>query len=450
MIKKLKKNLRRLSIPQQIAIGFALTILVGASLLTLPIATNSGESTNFLDALFVATSAVCVTGQTTVNTAAHWNYFGRTVIISLIEIGGLGFMSIIVYFFVFLGKKMTLRQRMLLQETVGTENAVDAQRMIRYIVRFALFVQTLGAGILALDFIPRYGTLKGIYFSFFHSISAFNNAGFDLFGNSLEGFVTNPLVILTIGGLIFFGGLGFIVWRDLLTYRKNKRLLIHTRITLITTCSILIVSFLLFWISETKHGTFAGLSTPDQITNVLFLAITPRTAGYANVNYAFLSPMGIFLTLLLMFIGASSGSTGGGAKVTTFATLFLYLRGQLTDTQPNFKGRAIGVDKIVKAIMILIIGLGMVTVASMILFVTETIPPQFGIEYILMEVFSCFGTVGLTMGLTPDLTAIGKVVLIIVMFAGRIGLLTFFLSLGNHPESREPHIRYPEANILVG
>ncbi|WP_236261690.1 TrkH family potassium uptake protein [Erysipelothrix anatis] len=450
MIRSIKSFLKKRTIPQYIAMGFASTIFVGACLLSLPIASRDGTWTNFLDALFVATSAVCVTGQTTVNTAAHWNYFGSTVIISLIEIGGLGFMSVFVYFFLFMGKKMTLRQRHLLQESVGAENAADAQKLIRYIVKFSLSVQALGATVLAIDFIPKFGFLKGIYFSMFHSISAFNNAGFDLFGNSLEGFTQTPLVLLTIGGLIFFGGLGFIVWRDLLTFKRKKRLLIHTKITLITTVGILIISFVLFWVSESRHGTFAGLPLWDQLVNTLFMAITPRTAGYANVNYAFISPMGIFLTIILMFIGASSGSTGGGAKVTTFATLFLFMRGVFSDTQPRFQSRAIPMDRVIKALMILFIGIAIVVSASLILFITETIPPEFGIEYILMEVFSCFGTVGLTMGLTPNLTSIGKIVLIIVMFAGRIGLLTFFLSFGNHSDMKEPTLKYPEANILVG
>lgn len=441
---------RKLSIPKFIALGFATTILTGTLLLMLPIASQSGEITPFVDALFTATSAVCVTGQVTLNTAAHWTYFGKTIIILLIEVGGLGFMAIIVLMFLFMKRKMSLHQRRVVADVINADSLSDGQALIRYLIRFSLSVQAIGALILSIDFIPRYGFLKGLYFSFFHAISAFCNAGFDLFGNSLEGFTENPLVLMTIASLIFFGGLGFIVWRDVLTFRKNRKLLLHTRLTLYTTFSILLVSIVLLGISEYQHGTFAHLPWYHQIFNTIFMAVTPRTAGYANVNYAMVSPLAIFLTLILMFIGASSGSTGGGIKVTTVASIALYIRSKFTERDVSFYKRSIPKNKIVKSIMILGFGISMVVVASIILLLTETIPEGFGIEYILMEVISCFGTVGLTMGLTPNLTMIGKLVLIVVMFAGRIGLLTFFMSVGGHERALEPSIRYPEGNILVG
>lgn len=441
---------RRRSIPHMIALGFGLVILSGTLLLMLPIASNSGTITPFMDALFTATSAVCVTGQVTLNTAAHWTYFGKTVIIILIEIGGLGFMSVIVLLSFFIGKKLSLRQRRTVADAINSDSVSDAQRLVRYIIKFSVSVQLMGAAVLAIDFIPRYGFFKGIYFSLFHAISAFCNAGFDLFGNSLEGFQTNPLVLLTIGSLILFGGLGFIVWRDLLTFKKDRKLLLHTRLTILTTGSILLISFLLFWISETKAGTFAHLGFVDHLTNTLFMAITPRTAGYANVNYAFVSPMGIFLTLILMYIGASSGSTGGGVKVTTVATVYIYLKSKFKGEDPHFYNRSIAKEKITKSFMIMFFGVLLIIAASMILMITETIPKGFGMEYILVEVFSCFGTVGLTMGLTPNLTVIGKMVLIVVMFAGRIGLLTFFMSVSGYHSDKEDTIKYPEGSILIG
>lgn len=446
----MRKRIKKLTIPQQIAFGFFACIFVGAILLSLPISSNSGEMTNFLDALFTATSAICVTGQVTLNTAEHWSYFGKTVIITLIQIGGLGFMSIIVLVFVFMGKRLTLKQRLLVREAVNTDNLKDAQYIVRYIIKFSLSVQALGAIILSFDFIPRLGIAKGIYFSIFHSISAFCNAGFDLFGNSLESFTQNPLVMLTIAFLIIFGGLGFIVWRDVLHFKKNRNLLLHTRLTLITTGSILLISFVLLSFSEIKNGTFSELSLPMQLMNTFFMAVTPRTAGYANVNYANVSLLGIFITIILMFIGASSGSTGGGIKVTTFATVILYIKAKLSDEDVRYGHRSISKEKVSKSILIMFIGLAMVIVASVLLLITETIPAGFGIEYVLVEVFSCFGTVGLTMGLTPHLTSIGKIILIVLMFAGRIGLLTFFISFGAHPEERKPLISYPEENILVG
>lgn len=446
----MKQKKRRLSIPHLIAIGFGSVILIGTMLLMLPISSQSGTITPFMDALFTATSAVCVTGQVTLNTAAHWTYFGKTVIIILIEIGGLGFMSVIVLLSLFLGKKLSHNQKRTVADAINTDSVSDAQSLVRYIIRFSITIQLMGAAILSIDFIPRFGFLKGIYFSLFHAISAFCNAGFDLFGNSLEGFQTNPLVLLTIGGLIFFGGLGFIVWRDVLSYRKNRKLSLHTRLTLIVTGSILLGSFLLFWISETKAGTFAHLGFIDHLTNTLFLAITPRTAGYASVNYAIISPMGIFLTIILMFIGASSGSTGGGVKVTTLATVFIYLIARFKGEDPHFANRSIPKGRITKSFMILFFGVLLILVASLVLMITETIPKGFGMEYILVEVVSCFGTVGLTLGLTPNLTVIGKLVLIVVMFAGRIGLLTFFMSITGHSKETEDTIKYPEGSILIG
>ncbi|CAM3601893.1 TrkH family potassium uptake protein [Erysipelothrix urinaevulpis] len=444
------KYLKNLSIPQQIAFGFFACIFVGAILLSLPISSSSGEFTNFIDALFTATSAICVTGQVTLNTAEHWSYFGKTVIITLIEIGGLGFMSIIVLVFVFMGKRLTLKQRLLVKEAVNTDNLKDAQNIIRYIIKFSLSVQFIGALILSIDFIPRFGFFKGVYFSAFHSISAFCNAGFDLFGNSLEGFTQNPLVMFTIAFLIIFGGLGFIVWRDVLNYKKHRSLLLHTRLTLKTTGFILLISFILLSFSEIRHGTFAELSIPNQLMNTFFMAVTPRTAGYANINYANVSHFGVFITILLMFVGASSGSTGGGVKVTTFATIALYIKAKFNDEDVRYGNRAIAKEKVSKAILIIFIGISMIMIATMLLLLTETIPKGFGIEYILVEVVSCFGTVGLTMGLTPHLSSIGKIILIVMMFAGRIGLLTFFISFSAHPDERRPLISYPEENILVG
>lgn len=443
-------TIKRLSIPQQIASGFLACIFVGAILLSLPIASISGTSTNFLNALFTATSAVTVTGQTVVNTASYWSYFGKTVIIILIQIGGLGFMSIIVLIFVFMGKKLSLKQRQLISEAVNIDSLKDAQSLVRYIVKFSLIIQGIGASILSIDLIPRFGFLKGLYFSIFHSVSAFNNAGFDLFGDSLQSFTKNPLVILTISMLVIIGGLGFLVWRDVLHYRKTKKFLLHTRLTLITTGSILVGAFVLLFLTELGNGTFSHLSFPKQIMNTLFLAVTPRTAGFSNLNYQSVSAAGIFITLVLMFVGASSGSTGGGVKVTTIASVVLYVKAKLKNDEVNYHGRSIPNDKVSKSIVIIFIGLAMILIAVLLLSITETIPEGFGIEYILFEVISCFGTVGLTMGLTPHLTSIGKIILIVLMFAGRIGLLTFFISFGTRDKHGSPRINYPEENIIVG
>lgn len=439
---------RRLSVPQFLTLGFALVILIGATLLSLPISSATGEPTPFLDALFTATSATCVTGQVIYNTAAHWNYFGKTVIITLIEIGGLGVMTLIVLLFLFLGKKLDLKNRLLIHDALNLKESNDAIVIVKYVIKFSLVVQLLGALSLSTQLIPQYGLGKGIYFSLFHAISAFCNAGFDLFGDSLISYTTNPVIILTIAFLIIFGGLGFIVWRDLLTYHKNKKLLLHTKLTLILTLSLLIGGTVIFFFAEKGRGTFDDLGLGYQIMNSFFLATTPRTAGYANVDYATLSIASLLFTCILMFIGGAPGSTAGGIKVTTVATLVFYLKASLSGELPKFGRRSISKETVMKAMTLLIMSILLCTTVLVILSFTETIPEGFGIEYLLVEVFSCFGTVGLTMGLTPYLSITGKLLLTLMMFMGRVGLLTVTLSFAS--KRKRDGIKYPEGHIMIG
>ena len=450
IISNIKKSINKLNPSQIMVIGFASVILIGAILLSLPIATKTGESIPFVDALFTSTSAVCVTGLVVVDTATYWNLFGQIIIIILIQVGGLGFMTITTLFALITKKRINLRERLLIQEALNQIDLSGLVKLTRYVLLMTFIIEGIGALTLSTVFIPEFGIIKGTWYSIFHSISAFCNAGFDLFGDSLLSFTQNPLVIFTIAALIIVGGLGFIVWRDVLNFKKNRMLLVHTRLTLITTGSILLFSFVFFSISEISHGTFSGLSFSNQLMNTFFMAVTPRTAGYANVDYTTVSNVGIFLTLILMFIGASSGSTGGGIKVTTFATLVLYVKAKFKDEGIHFHKRGISRNKVNKSILIVFIGISIITIATMLLLITETIPPGFGFEYVLLEVFSCFGTVGLSMGLTTHITSIGKIILIVLMFAGRIGLLTFFISFGAHAEDRQPLITYPDENILVG
>lgn len=444
----IKKILNKLSIPQILVTSFLGLLLVGGTLLMLPISSQSGTFTHFWDAFFTATSALCVTGQITLNTAEHWSYFGRTVIIILIELGGLGLMTLILHFFFVIGRKLNMKQHKIVQEALNLEDLSETKAVLRYVIRIALIFQGAGALVLSFDFIPRLGWIKGIYFSLFHSISAFCNAGFDLFGDSLIGFQSNPLILITIMLLIVIGGLGFIVWRDILTYRKNKRLLLHTRLVLLTTGIILAVSFIAFWISEGRNGTFAHLSFVDKVVNTWFMVITPRTAGYVNVDYNDVSMAGVFMTQILMFIGGSSGSTAGGLKVTTLAILVLTVVSNLKGVETNFQKRSIGPARIRRALILLVIALGFIVSSSFLLMLTQDIPSNFGFEAVLMEVFSCFGTVGLSMGLTAHLNWFGKLVLMILMFVGRVGSMTILLSIGSH--DKESGIHYPEESILVG
>jgi Trk-type K+ transport systems, membrane components len=391
--------LKRLSIPQTIVLAYAFAITCGAILLWLPLSSANGEWTTFIDALFTATSATAVTGQVTLNTAAHWNYFGKTVIITLIEIGGLGFMTIWILFYYYIFKQRpNLKQRRVVSESLSLSGGDKPQQKVFSIVRFALTVQLIGAMLLGFVFIPEFGITKGLYFSVFHSISAFCNAGFDLLGNSLIDYQSNPFILLVIASLIMSGGLGFIVWEDLINYRKTRKLRRYSKIVLITTSSLWILGTFLFWISEYKNGTFSHLSVGDQLANYFFLSVTPRTAGYANIDYANLSLSSIFLTIVLMFIGASSGSTGGGVKVTTLVVIVLVIYRSVNYNHSNILNRTISQDTVRRSFFIFSSGMLISVLATFILLNTETIPDGFGVEYILIEVFSCLGTVGLTMG----------------------------------------------------
>lgn len=439
---------KNLSVPQTILLGFATVILLGTGLLMLPISQQPGVETTFVDALFTATSAVCVTGQITLNTLTHWSYFGKTVIISLIEIGGLGFMSLVVMGFALLGRKSSIKNDLVLLESLNIDSMAESKQLMFYVIRFALTTQGLGALLLSVDFIPRLGWAKGIYYSLFHSISAFCNAGFDLFGDSLIGFRDNAYVVLVIAFLIFSGSFGFIVWRDVLTYLKNKRLLLHTKVVLMMVGIILISSILLIAFIGEQNPYFADLSVTDRIANYIFLAITPRTAGYTTVDYAQVGLPLVMITIILMFIGASSGSTGGGLKITTLFVLGLYFIRTFQGKEMTAFRRSIPTEYVRRALLLLIGSITLITVASLLLTITETIPEGFGLEYILMEVVSCFATVGLTMGLTPDLTTFGKLLLILVMFIGRVGILTFMWAFGD--TKKESGIHLPEGKIMIG
>lgn len=444
----MSKLTNNFSIPQIIISAYASLILLGGILLSMPISSADGTWTSFIDALFTATSATAVTGQVTLNTAEHWNYFGKTIIITLIEIGGLGFMTIWVVFYNYLVGRPNLKTRQAVSESLSLSGGDKLQVKISSILRIALSIQAIGALLLSFVFIPDFGVIKGIYYSVFHSISAFCNAGFDIIGNSLVSYQDNAYILLVIAGLIMSGGLGFIVWEEILNYRRTRKIRNYSRIILITTISLWAGGTILFGLIEGANGTFDHLPLGERIVNYFFLSVTPRTAGFANIDYANLDQGSIFLTILLMFIGASSGSTGGGIKVTTLIVILVVLyRSMHDDTNHIFK-RSISSDTVRRAFFVFGAGIIISTVAAFILLNTETIPGGYGIEYILLEVISCISTVGLTMGLTPNLTTIGKFVLILLMLIGRVGLLTFLWSFAG--KKHKSRIKYADMNILVG
>lgn len=446
---KIKK---RLSAVQVLALGFIVLIFVGGTLLSLPIFSRSGTATPFIDALFTAVSAVCVTGLTTLNTALHWNAYGQLVIMILIEIGGLGFMTMPVILYFILRKKITLSTRILLREALNLDDMSGAFRLMMYVVKLATLIQLAGAILLSIEFVPEFGWRKGLFYGLFHSISSFCNAGFDLLGDSLTPYQAKPYVLLVVAALIISGGLGFIVWQDLLQFKERRKFSLHTKIALITTGSLLIGAFIIFFLTEHNAADLTtGTNFFDRLANTFFMSVTPRTAGYYSIDYMQMTNAGLITTIFLMYVGGTSGSTAGGLKTTTFAVLVIQIvsifKGR---TRAEFQGRTIRNSTVFRALTLFFITLTLCVVSIMLLTITENIPESSGIEYVAFEVFSAFGTVGLTMGLTPDLTDIGKIIIMLLMYIGRVGIYTVGFSLLTRNQKQQAKFKYPEESVMIG
>ncbi|HGS8726173.1 TPA: TrkH family potassium uptake protein [Enterococcus faecalis] len=457
--KKMKHQIKRrlyISPVQTIVLGFFLLIVVGTILLMMPFSAQVGQKTQWIDAFFVATSAVCVTGLSPLNTAEHWSPIGQVIIMILIELGGLGFLTVATIFFSLLRKKASLSVRMLYQEALNVSEVSGVFRLMKYIMKFAAIIQLLGAFLLSFQFVPTFGWKKGLFFSLFHAVSAFCNAGFDLLGDSMVPYQNSPYLLLVISFLIIAGGLGFIVWRDIFAMikgYKNKikhRVSIHTRLALTVTATFLVLGTVIFYISEYRHFP-ADMSFWQRLVNSWFLSVTPRTAGFYSVDYLKMSNPGLIVTILWMFIGGTSGSTAGGLKTTTFGVLFLQFRAIFKGKQRvEFHERTIPERVVLQAFTLFFLATFLCVTASVILSFTETLPLKNGIEYIVFEVISAFGTVGLTMGLTPDLTVFGKLVIIFLMFVGRVGVYTVLLSLIKKGLESQSKVQYPKESVMIG
>lgn len=440
---------RKFTPVQVLAIGFASIIFLGAVLLTLPISSNSGESTPFIDCLFTATTSVCVTGLVVVDTGTYWNYFGKTVIMILIETGGLGFMSFATLFSLLLGKRITFKERLVMQEALGTNSFGGLVRLTRYVLLFSFGVQLIGASLLATQFIPMYGILKGIYYSIFHSVSAFCNAGIDLMGNfdSLTKFYNNYVIILTIAFLIIIGGIGFAVWAEIYSFKKLKKVSLHTKLVLTITLALIVIgTVIIFALEYGNPKTLAGMTFPDKILSSFFASVTPRTAGFNSISTSGMSPGGKLITVIFMFIGGSPGSTAGGVKTTTVGVLLFTVISIINGREDTeiYKTK-VNKEIVYRAFAIMAVGLLIVGGDVFILSITEKVA---NLGEILYEVTSAFGTVGLSLGLTTKLTMIGKMIIILTMYAGRVGPLTIALALAKNKKSTG--IKYPEEKIMVG
>ena len=433
-----------------IAVGFLLVILAGAGLLMLPIASR-GEPAGFLDALFTSTSATCVTGLVVRDTFTGWTVFGQLVILALIQLGGLGFMTFITLTSMLLGKRLGLYDRKVLMQSAGNITLDGTATLIRKIIPFTFVFEFAGAALLAIRFIPEFGVLRGIYAAVFHAISAFCNAGFDLMGmrapfSSLTAYVSDPLVSLTICMLIIIGGLGFLVWRDLVRCRfRWKRLQLHSKLVL-TASGILLFGGWLLLLGFEWNASMADLSIPEKLLASFFQAVTPRTAGFNTIDLGALTGPSQAVSCLLMFIGGSPGSTAGGIKTVTAAVLVLTaINAFCGRTTVSAFGRTIAPRSIMNAVTLLMAGGVLCLVGACAIAGIEDAP----FHQCLFEAVSAFGTVGVSMGLTPTLAAASRVILIVMMYMGRVGVLT--LGVAVFMRRREPpRLKYPDADVFIG
>ena len=454
-ILKFRKSTSKLNPSQMMVVGFAAVILIGAILLSLPIATQTGERTSFLDSLFTATSAVCVTGLVVVDTATYWNFFGQIVIIILIQIGGLGFMTITTLFSLIVKKRINLKERLLIQESLNQIDLSGLVKLTRYILLMTFVIEGIGALILSTVFIPQFGFIRGSWYSIFHSISAFCNAGFDLMGNvtgpysSLMYYVNNTTITLAISALIILGGLGFPVILDIVKNKKISKLNMHSKIVLISTSILIVVGMLFIFIVEYKNvGTLGNLSLKGKILSSLFQSVTIRTAGFATIDLTILHQATLFIMMIFMFVGASPASTGGGVKTTTIAVLILTVKSFLLGKEDiEVFGRRITSSTVRKSVGIFFVGVLAVLTGILLIVLIE---PEFDLLEASFEVVSALATVGLSIGGSPNLTSIGKLLIVIYMFMGRVGLLTIFLALVAKNTVNKQQIRYPEGRIIVG
>lgn len=447
---KLKINKTyRLSPPQILVSGFALIILVGAVLLSLPIASSNGTRLAFIDALFTATSATCVTGLVVVDTGTYFSTFGQIVIASLVQIGGLGFMTMATLFAFVLKKKISLRERLILQQAMNQISMEGIVRLIRKVVLYSLVIESVAALILFMRFSMDMPVRRALYFGIFHSISLFNNAGFDLFGEfrSLTGYVDDITVNVVAMGLIILGGLGFIVIAELLEYKKAKRKLsLHSKVVLTATGFLIFFGTIVIFLFEyTNSRTLGSLDMSGKILASFFQSVMPRSAGVSTISLAEMRQASQFFMIILMFIGASPGSTGGGIKTTTFTVLIGAVLAMIRGKEDIVLFRLrLAKNQISKSVTFTLLALFMVIFVSMVLSTTED--HQF--LMILYETTSAFGTVGASTGLTQDLTRFGKVMIMLTMFAGRLAPLTFAYTLGNKKDKEL--YRHPEGKIIIG
>lgn len=458
---KKKKVEMDLKPTQVLVLGFLVLIGFGTLMLNMPFATQAGHSVGFVDALFTATSAVCVTGLVTLDTFSVWSGFGKGIILFLIQIGGLGFMTITTTLFILLGRKIRLKERLIIQEALNQYTISGMVRLSRNIILGTFAIEAIGAVILMFTFIPEYGN-DGIFMGIFHSISAFCNAGFDIVdGNSLSPYVTNISVNITVMLLIILGGIGFTVWIDLIKTYKDKmdnkwpikrwfqKLSLHTKLVLVLTGSLIFVGFLFFLIVESNNpSTLAYVPWGEKIMASLFQSVTTRTAGFNTIPLENMTYASQFMTIILMFIGGSPAGTAGGVKTVTFGVILLAVVAVIrAKNDVEIFGRRISWETIRRALSVIVISLAIVIIVTMTLTLTES----GSFMELFFEAVSAFATVGLSIGATSTLTTVGKLIISMAMFIGRLGPITIAVAITIRSNKKpQTSVKYPEEKIMVG
>ena len=436
-----------------LALGFLAVILLGTVLLALPIAAKNGQSIGLFDSLFTSTSAVCVTGLVVVDTGTTFSLFGQIVLIVLIQVGGLGFMVFATMLMVMLGRKISIRGRMLIRESMNASSLSDLGSLTRLYLLLSLAIELIGTITLCFRFVPLYGWKHGTWMALFHSVSAFCNAGFDLFGNyaSLTAFSGDPLVLLTVASLIILGGLGFSVILETARNRQGFRnLSLHTRIVLMTTLVLLLAGTVFYWIVErTNAETLAGCSEGEKILNAFFQSVTMRTAGFNSFDLSALRDGTKLFSSLLMMIGASPASTGGGIKTTTIAALTLLMLSVVRgESEVNVARRRLSDDISRRALAVAVLFLTTLLTGTLIISLIEK--GRFPLEDILFEASSAMGTVGVSAIGTPNLSSASRAILLPMMFLGRVGPLTLAVAVAKRQGGLRTASKYPEERIMIG
>lgn len=446
-------NRRGLNPTRMVAFSFGGIILLGALLLTLPIASRDGQSAGFFTALFTATSCTCVTGLILVDTWTQWSLFGQVVILGMIQMGGLGFMTVLTLLSLALRRRIGLSERLLMVSTFNLNDMDGVVRVVRHALMGTFLLEGVGAILLASRFIPRFGVARGIWYGIFHAISAFCNAGFDLLGgeygafSSLAGVNDDPVILLTIAALIIVGGLGFFVWENLLHWPKQRKLSLYSRLVLAITLALLVCGTLLTLVAEYDNpATLEGMGTGQTLLNAFFQSTTLRTAGFDALGQGNLEEGTKVVSVLLMLIGGSSGSTAGGLKTVTVAVLLLALRSNLKGrTQVTVGRRAIPYTRVMDAMTLTLVVAILFLCSAICMTIVEGVP----FVNCAFEVASALATVGLTTGITPQLSPFSQTLLIFLMYVGRVGVLSFSLAFLT-AKRKGLGIRYPNVDLMIG